>query len=536
MPRFLLPPLWLRPLVIIILILGFIFRFMNIDRKVFWQDEVFTALRVSGYDSHEAITQITGQVINVGALQKIQKINPDKSIINTVISLATDDPHHPPLYYIITRIWVQTFGDSVANFRTPSVLISLLVLPLAYWLCWELFHSSLVAWLAVIFFAISPFQVLYDQEAREYGLCIVMILLGNLTFLLAIRHNNIRSWAIYSLCLTANYYTSIFTIPVAIGQGMYTLIENKFKPNQITISHFLAGLISLALFAPWIRIMIKYRNTIYEYNAWSGINSSSSESIIQYWGLYVQYWSLHISRIFVDIFNDFWDIRHPKYYIFPIIYTLLLTYAIYFLIKTTESRIWLLLICLLLLPVLYLIIPDIIMGGIRSQVGRYFVPWYVTIPIIIAHLFAYLITQKINQGMIVKQRLWQGVFIGIISLSILSCATSSQPNYWWNKSFLAINVFRIGEVINKVTKPLVISNLYGTNFGDVIALSYRVNQQTKFLLVLTPDLPEIPQGFSNVYLFNPSDSFINKFRAKYGANTIKALQGTTLLELKITTP
>lgn len=42
--------------------------------------------------------------------------------------------------------------------------------------------------------------------------------------------------------------------------------------------------------------------------------------------------------------------------------------------------------------------------------------------------------------------------------------------------------------------------------------------------------------FSDIYLFNPSDSFINKFRAKYGAKTIKALQGTTLLELKTTTP
>jgi uncharacterized membrane protein len=298
------------------------------------------------------------------------------------------------------------------------------------------------------------------------------------------------------------------------------------------ISHFLAGLISLVLFAPWIWVMIKYKDTIYESNAWSGINSISSESIIEHWGLYIQYWGLHISRGFVDVFINFWDIRYPKYYIFPIVYTLLLTYATYFLIKTTESKIWLLLVFLLLVPVLYLIISDIISGGVRSQISRYFVPWYVAMPIIIAYLFACLITQKINHGLVVKQRLWQGVFIGIISLSILSCAIISQSNYWWHQTFLAMNVFRIGEVINQATKPLVISDLYATNFADTIALSYRVNQQTKFLLVLTPDLPEIPQGFSNIYLFNPSDSFMNKFRAKYGADTIKAFKGTTLLELK----
>ena len=192
MPRFSPPPLWLRPLVIVLLILGIFFRFVNIDRKVFWYDEVHTALRISGYDTYQAKTQMfTGKVIDIAAIQKFQKINPDKSIIrntiNTITSLATDDPQHPPLYYILTKAWVQLFGDSVTNLRIPSAIISLAVLPLAYWFCWELFHSSLVAWLAVSFFAVSPFQILYAQEAREYSLWTFMVLLVNIAFLIAVR-------------------------------------------------------------------------------------------------------------------------------------------------------------------------------------------------------------------------------------------------------------------------------------------------------------------------------------------------------------
>ena len=39
-----------------------------------------------------------------------------------------------------------------------------------YWLCLELFESSVTAWLAVAIIAISPFQIVYAQEARPYSL------------------------------------------------------------------------------------------------------------------------------------------------------------------------------------------------------------------------------------------------------------------------------------------------------------------------------------------------------------------------------
>ncbi len=522
MPRLFLPPLWLRPLVIVLLVLGIFFRFVNIDRKVFWYDEVHTALRISGYDTPQAKAQIfTGKVIDISTIQKFQKINPDKSIIrnaiNTTTSLATDDPQHPPLYYVLTGIWVQLFGNSVTNLRIPSAIFSLAVLPLAYWFCWELFHSSLIAWLAVSFFAVSPFQILYAQEARQYSLWIVMVLLVNIVFLIALRRQKFSSWAMYTLSLTASYYTFILSIPVAIGQGVYTLINNKFKPNQVTINHLISGLISLVLFSPWLGIIIKYQNVISMTTSWR-----NSEPFV--WRTMLQIWGLNISTNFADIFLD---INHISNYIFPLAFVSLLTYAIYFLIKTTEQKVWLLLIILLLIPVVYPIIPDIFMGTIVSYVSRYFIPWYIAIPII----FAYLISQKIIANGIKKQLLWKAVFIGIITLSVVSCAVASQADTWWNKGFLGNRVLQAAKVINQRDKALVIADLNQTNFGDAIALSHRVNPQTKFQLITAPEMLTIPSGFSNIFLYNPADNLINKIKAKYGDQSIKTFEGTALLEL-----
>ena len=57
-PVWAFPPKGLRFLVIVLIVLGVFFRFINIDRKVYWFDETFTSLRISGYTEKEAIAQL----------------------------------------------------------------------------------------------------------------------------------------------------------------------------------------------------------------------------------------------------------------------------------------------------------------------------------------------------------------------------------------------------------------------------------------------------------------------------------------------
>jgi len=182
-----LPPTWLRFLIVVLLVLGIFFRFFNLDKKVYWLDETYTSLRISGYttsDLSQHITQVfDGHVFGVenfkNDLQEYQYINSKNGLIDTIKSLAVEDPQHSPLYYIMARYWVQWLGNSVAAIRSLSALISLLVFPCIYWLCLELFGASLVGWIAVVLIAVSPFHVLYAQEAREYSLWTVTILLSS---------------------------------------------------------------------------------------------------------------------------------------------------------------------------------------------------------------------------------------------------------------------------------------------------------------------------------------------------------------------
>jgi uncharacterized membrane protein len=174
-------PQWLRFVLIIVIVLSIFFRLSNIDRKVYWHDEVFTSLVISGYTLAEVNQEIdNGAVINAQDLQKYQHSNPERGVIKTVSSLAIDEAQLPPLYFVMVKLWVNLFGNSITTIRSLSVILGLLILPGIYWLCLELFESSTVAWIAVALIAASPFQVLCGQEARMYSLHALNIVLSEI--------------------------------------------------------------------------------------------------------------------------------------------------------------------------------------------------------------------------------------------------------------------------------------------------------------------------------------------------------------------
>ncbi|MEO8893130.1 MAG: hypothetical protein ABI417_16695, partial [Coleofasciculaceae cyanobacterium] len=143
------PPSWLRFLIIALLVLGLFFRLGNLDRKVYWFDETYTSLRTAGFTEAELVQNLSNAgIIDRETLQTYQRPSSEKTVIDTLKSLALEDPQHPPFYYLLARFWMQIFGSSVTAMRSLPALISLLAFPSMYWLCLELFESPLVGWIS----------------------------------------------------------------------------------------------------------------------------------------------------------------------------------------------------------------------------------------------------------------------------------------------------------------------------------------------------------------------------------------------------
>jgi len=252
-----LPQTWLRSLIIVLLVLGIFFRFVNLDRKIYWMDEVYTSLRISGYTETEVAYQLLeGHILSLQDLHKYQRINSANSVVNTVKGLATEEPQLSPLYFILVRYWAQIFGDSVAAVRSFSAFLSLLIFPCIYWLCLELFESSLVGWLACALLAVSPFQLVYAQEARQYSLWTVAILLSSASLLGAMRVNTWRSWGIYALTVTLGFYSHLFFVLVATAQAIYVFVINNCRWSKTLRAYCLSSLVAIIAFFPWIVVIL----------------------------------------------------------------------------------------------------------------------------------------------------------------------------------------------------------------------------------------------------------------------------------------
>jgi mannosyltransferase len=87
--------------------------------------------------------------------------------IRLIIEGAAGDIH-PPLYYLLLKLWRSAFGESEAALRALSAMCSTFTVLFAY-LIGRTFNWQ-TGWLAAFLLAGMPFAIYYAQEARMYAL------------------------------------------------------------------------------------------------------------------------------------------------------------------------------------------------------------------------------------------------------------------------------------------------------------------------------------------------------------------------------
>jgi uncharacterized membrane protein len=496
--------IWVRSLCIAVVVVGVLFRLFYLDGKVYWHDEVYTSMHITAHSRSELVERVfRGEEVSPAALQEFQQHDPNRSLLDSVLILGIEDAQHPPLYYSIARWWTQLFGDTVISIRSLSAIISLLSFPCLYWLCIELFGSPMVGWVAIALFAISPFQVLYAQEAREYSLWTLTAIVNSLALLRAMRSPTRLNWGLYTLSLIAALYTFLFSGLMAIGHGIYVSILSGFGITRRSISYLVALTVALIALLPWLYFIKTYAAIVTAATAWTMQGFSLDEMF--------QRWMLNFARLFIDF--DF-DLNAALTYVLILPIVVLQLYAFYYLIRRTPAKVWLFVVTLTASTFFALIIPDLLLGGQRSTVTRYLIPSYIGIYLAVA----YLLAQRIRSIYTSRQFVWKLIAGLLLVVGISSCGMSASKDTWWNKVISYHNP-AIASVINASDRPLVISDAFGINPGNVVSLSYLLNENTR--LILLPEvgnsftLNTLPNGTNSIFLFGLPERFRIQFEQKF---------------------
>jgi uncharacterized membrane protein len=523
---------WLQPsrlesLMVILLIVGVGFRFGALDHKIYWHDEVYTSMRAAGFTRQEIDAELfQNRFVTAPTLQKFQQIKPGSTYGDTLQSLIIEDPQHPPLYFWLARFWMQQFGSSILVSRMLPVLISLLSLPLMYGLAMELFNHRLSALLATVLLALSPFDILFAQTARQYSLLTAVVLASSWLLLRAMRCSSWRFWASYGLSVAVGFYTHPFFALTLAAHGAYVTgvcaLQPEQQPEKNSVSlrplpsangfrwqpdrrlgwFSLAVVGSLVLYSPWIWVLLHQYKRAAATTDWTNATVG--------WIYLLKLWTLSFTSLFVDL--DF-GFSNPLTYLLRLPFALLILAALYRIYRHPSLQVRLFVLFTALVPFLLLVLPDLLMGGRRSSVSRYLISAYPGIQLAVAHLLG----SKVTQG----KTFWRGILGFSVVCSLISCGVSAMSNSWWNKD-LSYHNAEVVAIVDAAaerseTSPILISDMGddATNMGDLISMSYHLKSNVNLFLVSRPP--------SLILLGHPSGAFL--FRASQSLETAVAQQG-----------
>lgn len=510
----------LQVLLIVCLLVGIGLRCTNAAHKVYWHDEVYTTIRVLGHSGDSIEEKIfTDAVVSASELQTLQQF-PDSRRWSNTWSALVSHPEHPPLFYLLERLWVGIWGPSITSFRALAIVFGLMLLPLTYWACQQLWQDRWAGLIATCLMAISPIQLLYSQEAREYSLWVCLILWTHGCLIRAMRSSDryssnavvvrspktatIRRWGLYSVSMALMLYTTLLSVLVVGAHGLYVLISGSRQHWQ-RFSMALGG--AFFTFIPWMFVIWNNQAKLESATEWTTFR--------QPLGQLVKYWGLHLSSAVMDFGLP---LEHSYTYLLPPVVLILLLVSLWQLLLVTPPATMAFCMVSLMVPALGLILPDLINGGQLSVSTRYFMPSLLMVTLILAGWVRQLILSDRSM-----YRLWGQIILTLLlTVGLVSGTLSAMSFTWWNKN-TDYHGHTMGNIIRQTEKPLVLAAKGGTTLGNMISLSYAVAPDTGFVFFPSGRLPELPTGYSDYFVaYANSEELLDEIASKTGRAVVLA--------------
>lgn len=460
-----------KVMALVAIVLGIFFRCYHIDQKTFWEDEIAGCVRMLGFTEAELV-RAAPQIRSAADVQVFYHDTQRHSPLATVSALASEDPQHPPFYYLLARLWAAMFGTSVLAMRLLPVIFGIAAFAPAYALARELLGETPAPLLMTALLAVSPFAVLYSQEAREYTFWSITTLTSSWLLLRAVRTGKHSYWWGYGIVSALGLYTSNLSGLVMAAHGAFMILDRERRRSRVFVPYLLAAGAAAILFVPWLL----------EMRAGAAVMARGGVTIMA-----VHQTPLEIALSFVRDLKvsliDFGREPAPAAHLLAIVLgtalVAMIAYALWHLRRAPEAT-RTFLATLLVIPAAPLLLHDLTAGGALSWQQRYFEPVYLALALLLANLFSSEIYSQRTQR--TARVAWSTAFGLTLLAGIVSCAISSQASTWYNKDYERTP--QVTALINSAPRPVVVGDL---KTSRVFGLTYYLRPDVAMRLVLHCD-------------------------------------------------
>jgi uncharacterized membrane protein len=214
---------------------GMALRIYGIGRSGFWLDEAYSELRARG-------------------------------TLGDTIREAVAGEGSPPLYLLTLRVWRGIAGTSEARFRLLSAIFDGLTILALYAFAREMLNRR-ASLIAAGMYAVSSFAVYYAQEARQYALLTLTVVLSSWFFhRIAVSHRTRHAYhyILYVISTAAALYAFPYAIFVVAAQGLFLAVmilaalsrQRRGDALLRPVAALACLLAAVAAFSPYLPVLL----------------------------------------------------------------------------------------------------------------------------------------------------------------------------------------------------------------------------------------------------------------------------------------
>jgi len=482
---------------------GLFFRCYHLDRKTFWGDEIVGLVRALGYTEAE-IVAAGPRIRSAADVQAyFQLAGPGhqgaRPLSATLRAQAAEDPHHPPLYPLLIRVWAALAGLSPLALRLLPLVFGMLSIGAMAWLAYELFGNPRAALVAAALYAISPFAVLYSQEAREYSLWAMETLVSGALLLRAARLESARLWIAYGAGLALSLYTYPLTLFVMAAHAVTVAASPALRRRAVLAPYLAASAAAALLFLPWLFIMAGSATRVHAMGTLLANQTTELRTALAFLRNIKQNWA------------DVGPVDGMGERLVRIAAAnAVLAAAVYALGRlagpspsTTANRFVLALFVVPALPLLFLY------GGSLVAQSRYFQPSYLAIPL--AFTAWHEATLRVPQASALRAPAFAAAYALTLLVCTWSCLASAGAPTWYNKDYERTPA--VAAIINQAERPLVVGDRMVANdrgTSRVLELAYYLDPGVAMRVNLSCDVCLVPAP-APIDVFADAGQFRNVF-------------------------
>lgn len=274
---------WLHPALLLLwLIVGAILRFVWLESKPPWNDELATLVFSLG---NSLQSMPLDQPIAIDTLLAPLQPQPNRTVADVVERLMSESTH-PPVYFILTHWWLKLFPTegglvSVWAARSLSALFGIAAIPAVFGLGRLIWRSRWAGQGAAALMAVSPYGIYLAQEARHYTLAVVFIIASLSCLSVAVRsltvNQPIGGWrclvwmGINGLGVAVHYFFALVLGAEAIVLCGFGLLCQPWREGKRLLS------------AAWLRLYAVGIGTLVGALAWLPVWRTVSDNQLTQW-------------------------------------------------------------------------------------------------------------------------------------------------------------------------------------------------------------------------------------------------------------